>query len=874
MKSHTTVMGIHQYYVKYVALCVLSFSIIYFPILLSGKMYMYLDIGADTYCNYWPNFIYTQRLLSNFSFWDSNLGLGSETSMQIGNYVADPFAWIVMLFPAEKMDIGIFLSLIVKYFLLSIVSFRYYSIMGLKQEQILLSSMATNFCGWFVGWGQHYHFATFFVLFIASLLFMENWLQKGKWLGLIFLVGLIAAKSAYFCYMTLLFMAPYYLIRRIYLGKKKYGAFWKPLFFDCIRTCGLIGIALLLGAFAFFPEVQTILASPRTGTNALPNFQLIDIQTYTTFILRLFSNSILGINDPFLGWRNFYESPFMYIGLLPLFFFMLALKDNAWPRIICGLLIVLVLFCVPISILFNAFSTVSYRWTFFIVPIIALVAGKGIEGWNFKSTKPSSVIQATYIAILAIVIFYIFYLTINGHEISGSIIRSTIFVIFFSTVYYLILSLSKSNRTLILLLCIFSVELGVSGYLTVINDRNLIGIKDKTSMEYFSSSSNELIASIQAQDHSFYRINKLYSKIDLNDALVQDFSGEKLYSSTLSPSYWDIRELFNLSGKNTNYFYGFETNQSLRDINCGKYMLSKRDIEYYGYKKIGESGDVFLYLNQNAFPFGTQYDSYITESEYQKLSPLEKINVLYSALVVPDAMQTGFDKELKELHSVAEGNTHKLPFKSADNNNILTITLEDNTEFPLVVSLSSGNGHNISGTIYILDDSGTRTLNDGISFDLDEHSESSHLISALGISKLQIVLDSQDPHINISLFEWRNGQTLPIIRQKQATGVENINISKHQISGQIFLKTKSFIYFPVVYTPDWKLTANGTSVDLIKVNGGFCAAILPEGKYNIDLKYVPCVPLLSTSISILTCLCVLSVHFIKFRFKKKQKSRN
>lgn len=34
------------------------------------------------------------------------------------------------------------------------------------------------FSGWFVGWGQHYTFATIYVYFIMMLYYLEIWMQE------------------------------------------------------------------------------------------------------------------------------------------------------------------------------------------------------------------------------------------------------------------------------------------------------------------------------------------------------------------------------------------------------------------------------------------------------------------------------------------------------------------------------------------------------------------------------------------------------------------------------------------------------------------------------------------------------------------------
>ena len=65
--------------VIYGLLVIVVFSIIYLPILINNNMYMYIDIGADTYCGSWPNIAYARALLSDMKLYDMGIGIGGST---------------------------------------------------------------------------------------------------------------------------------------------------------------------------------------------------------------------------------------------------------------------------------------------------------------------------------------------------------------------------------------------------------------------------------------------------------------------------------------------------------------------------------------------------------------------------------------------------------------------------------------------------------------------------------------------------------------------------------------------------------------------------------------------------------------------------
>lgn len=169
----------------YVCLTAMMFIAIYFPLIIMKKTYIYIDIGADTYCSYWPNLAYVKQLLNKIELWDTNLGLGASTITYLSGTLLDPFNWVALLFDSQHMYIGIFISLILKNVLVSIYSYRYIKKKNIGGYARIIAAIMISFSGWFVGWGQHYLFATIYVYFIMLLFYFEDWMQNKKWGGVI-----------------------------------------------------------------------------------------------------------------------------------------------------------------------------------------------------------------------------------------------------------------------------------------------------------------------------------------------------------------------------------------------------------------------------------------------------------------------------------------------------------------------------------------------------------------------------------------------------------------------------------------------------------------------------------------------------------------
>ena len=102
------------------------------------------------------------------------------------------------------------------------------------------------------------------------------------------------------------------------------------------RTAGVVLLGIGCSAFVFLPYIGDLLSSPRVSGNIYPSFKLADIKEYVTLFMRMFSNSIMGINGEYLGYGNFYESPFMYVGIISIFGIVFFIIEKKMDKIILG----------------------------------------------------------------------------------------------------------------------------------------------------------------------------------------------------------------------------------------------------------------------------------------------------------------------------------------------------------------------------------------------------------------------------------------------------------------------------------------------------------------------------------------------------------
>ncbi len=844
----------------YALLVLIVYFVIYIPLLLAGKMYIYLDVGADTYASYWPMYAFIRDYFraADFYSWSYQIGLGSNV-FSLTPWFFDPYNIFIIVFKKINIDIGIFIAAAAKTFTLALLAFLYIRRLGYRGVPLIAASIAYTFCGFFVGWGQHYQFATAFVLFTLIMLCFEEWLISSKWFGFVLSIALLAAFWPYTLFMVLVFLSVYFVFRYV----KLFNFHWRDFLWKGFLAGGLILLGMALSAVVFFPQVYAILQSPRVSGQIFPTISLASSVEYYTILMRFFSNGLLGVNA-YSGYLNYYESPFLYTGiliifLLPrLFFNDLRKKSYVLLLVVCAFLLIFPSFTNPF---FGAFSKYAYRWTFVLVPIFTIslaealsVVEDNLHGWVYI------VIMALGLAIGTIAIF-------SGRpsqlEIMTTNLRVSAAVVLISSISYGV-SLYNFNKrvTPYVLLIILAGEVALTGFATV-NLRGTVPASDKAQIPYFVSSTNEALSKIAQIDAGYFRVNKLYDDVYLTDSLFQGFNGEKQYSSIIPGYIWELQDLFGLKGSKTKiYLLGFSDRQSLRDISAGKYMLSKRKQFYSGYDFIAQAGDVYVYRNNNAAPLGFVYQNYISFENFKKLDMSERQYVIYDAVIVPDKLVKSLDgmnevrePSLKNLTQIAlkpgfsqyglkimEDRFPKhIVFTSTGNDPQLGMELSEASDTTISIMFSANSSVDSVGRIYY------RTINDGynenntLSFDLRKGAGNYCItIPAIGVEAIRLDIAEKTGTFVIDDFFISSRDDGGIAAQASllsSFGVDLVDASNDHISGMVNLERAGMVYFSIPFDPGWSVYVDGKLAPKIKANIAFTAVYLKPGRHTIELKY-------------------------------------
>ena len=98
------------------ALVALMLFLIYAPIYFNGQIYVYLDIGADTYAGNWCSYIFLSDFWDHLQsgWWSFSIGLGNNLFV-FADHLFDPFNLVLYLFRQDYFVDGIFAATLAKY---------------------------------------------------------------------------------------------------------------------------------------------------------------------------------------------------------------------------------------------------------------------------------------------------------------------------------------------------------------------------------------------------------------------------------------------------------------------------------------------------------------------------------------------------------------------------------------------------------------------------------------------------------------------------------------------------------------------------------------------------------------------------------------
>lgn len=648
-------------------LLLFSCLIIYGAIFISGRQFIYLDVGSDTMHSFYSVYCWAVKHIRemDFSFWCHEIGMGGSV-FNYASVLLDPFALPVLaggMIGGTGCIAGLLAWVQVgKIFACGFVCYFFLSYFTLSRTGRVAASYCYALNGFLVLWGQHYWLGTASFWMILTLSSIEKIRKTGCFGGrLILTTAWMLMQSPYIGYMTLLTAGFYTVFRTV--GEKR-GFFWRR----AVRELGSVFVPVLLGVFVsaivFLPVTYLILkVSNRLGSEmGLAEKLWYYFKTgymkreYVAIGLRFFSNNMQGIGSDYVSYTNYYEVPqFFFSSVFPLFLIQYlwnrgkcCLGEGMLKRenVVWCLAVVLIAFIIANpagSLIYNAFAYPFGRYTFVLMPLWALVVA---FAWPDRDNNPWNLgLLALSSAGMAVV--YIRYARRNGIRTkTGMLLMLLAGTVVFCAVGIWLLQQRRKAYATGLILAAIGIGLTADDFVTT----NLRGMADwempALTGEGRSANTREALAFLQAEDDGVYRVEKTYTDIsEVMDSMAFGYHGISGYNSMLNGRLQEFHQklwpgLVAPGGWFRQYYTAVSEDWVLSSLLGVKYLLTEDDSRIYGpdYEKEAEFGQVTVLKNRAVDTIAYLSAYAITEKQAEEMSEEKRHAVLQKAMVLPEEM--------------------------------------------------------------------------------------------------------------------------------------------------------------------------------------------------------------------------------------------
>lgn len=573
----------------------------------SGDIYFNwaIDMGSD--------------FISSFSFY--NLG--------------SPFFWVSLLFPPTAFPYLVGWIFMLKYAVVGLTSYLYFERYTKNQWCAVIGSVLYAFCGYQAANIVFYHFHDVVALFPLLLIGLEQLIEEKRYGKFALFVSVNVLVNWNFFIGEVVFLIAYYIIRYSVITMIKERK-WKELVIQ-VSQCfleGLLGVGM--AAVLFIPSIYAILSNGRVSNHILgANAVSFSSRDYLQFIKALLLPNETLSNQSVLAASNWYSNAAYLpaVGILFVVAYMMEQKKD-WIDKILKLSLITAL--IPLfNNIFTLFNAESYRrWYYMPILIMVLASIKIIERTREDEKVKKNVVKAgrgIVVAILLLSTYLLFFKWSN--DIENAINSLPAFFCYLllglSSILIVLLLVKHFKKYFYLLLFVLIASVGCLNIML-----NIVRYHQNEKWNSAQEVYNEIVRTGEDLESDI-----LPYRYTLDDSYYNRNMGSSLTSvnSFISTVDTGIFEFYDGIGKHrhTQTPAGPDGTNELLSV---RYYITEKKQEDKEAVQIKHNGncEVYIYEDPTALPVGFTYDSYILQSEFQKLDKAVLSRVMLSTLVVKD----------------------------------------------------------------------------------------------------------------------------------------------------------------------------------------------------------------------------------------------
>ena len=892
-----------NYDLLYTVSFILTFSLVFISFFVEKKSFIWRSDGLMLHYNFlrymgsWLRGIGRSIINGDLKIklWSFEFGYGSDLVPTLNARLGDPLNYVSVFVKNSSIEILHNILAVLRIYLAGI-SFSVYSRSHKNNNfETLIGCLSYCFCGLVLWVGvRHLYFINPMIYMPLIILGAEKIFDNKSGKLLVITIFLSAINYFYFFYMMSIIFGVYVLVLLV-SNKKNLNVKQVIAYIFKYAKYYLLGVGL--AAFLFIPVVCAFFGNGRLGVDYDINPFFRSINYYIEFIPRWFSQ----------GYE--YGEATGYIPLAVVAIVVLFNIDNFKKEKFLFVLGTIALLVPFFGWAMNGFAYITNRWIFaysFLVSYIITVTIPYIIdiGNNIKAKYSLAIISVG----LAFFMILIRHLHTNTFWSALVILYITVVLVCIILPYIKTRFSQKYkyiSRALIFLLTILS--LAYNGHIRFSeNEENYISeyVDVNTSEEKLTlspASSVKKLTNNSADLSDFYRIDENYNI--MNTSVAQYYYGTQFYTGLLNSNVTNFHLLLNVGNAAyaTTYNYkGCDRRTFLENFLNVKYYATNNKDTYipYGFIDVTDDQDFDtgnkVYENSLFLPFGYTYKTYISESDFLKLSTAKKQEALLQSIVIPD------DYDISKLDLTSKNNIYSdqnigysficdegISFEDnkiivTDKNAQITFNFnglpdsetyvsiqdfkfkpykpDDETIFwekPKTVNIHVGTENFSKSYAYRTPDDKAYT---GIK---DYFINTGYNESSVTWLTLRFSAPGEYSFSSLKIVCQPMTYIEDYISRLSESHMENVNIDTNTITGDISLDDDKILFLSVPYTNGWLLKVDGKSESIIQGNIIGLAIPLKAGEHHIELEY--CTPGLKMGclISCVTLVLVVLYEIIK-----------
>lgn len=833
----------------------------------SGKSFIWDRDGID---QHYPVLIYIHNYLTafvknilqgNFSLpmVDYKIGQGMDVITTLNYYgFGDPLMLVSIFCPVRHMETLYMILIFVRLYLAGMFFSLFCFTKGHRSNFIVLTGALLYV---FSGYGlyasvRHPFFVDGMIFLPLILIGVEMIINSNKYGFFTAVIGCSMLTNFYFTYMNTVIMALYILFRLI----PRVTLTVKGKITLILKMMGSYICGILMSCIVAIPVIIAFLGSSR-GSNGGYKGSLLhyDKDFYLKFLGFFFSPEKM-----FGEWTSLSFTAIAFVALVLLFFYKGRKKaEQQRNRLLKAAFILLtVMMLVPFAgKIMNGFAYVSNRWDYIYAMLIAYIVVCMLPYLN------------DYIALLI-------YRFLSGSKIS------TI----------------KNIPSISICILMTLMLIAQAGF--IYND-----------LDYVSQFIDKGKANKHIANSAVIMVSGSGSKAG-HTSLEQTEQNGHIGNQSLAMNYYGNNWYFSIAPKGmAKYYNGFELNQmdrsySLKGLDSRTMLNALVSVKYYVSAKADDGlipygfnfassslrtdGTMaYLYKNKNYLPLGLSYDKYLTDEEYDKLSPLKKQEALMQSLVInkKDAGKAN-GSHTKSAALKFSSKSTPVRIKKLDGmeykNNVLKVYKKNATMTLSFDGMKNCETYLHMKNIEVIENNKlyqnctVKSENMQNTFVLlnKRHSawyKNSYLTINLGYSykpktECTITIPAKGKYrlsdINILFQPIENYDKQ--VKKLSCNTLTDLKLDTNKISGKTTQKKDSLMFFSIPYSKGWKAYVDGKAQPVFKTNKMYMSINVKKGSHSIDLTY--CTP--GLKIGLLFSIIGFIIFLVILHFEKKGDTDN